>query len=194
MPLDELLLDVFCWVDDALRAPDLATPRSRGPNATLADAEVITIEIVGEFLGFSDDTSLYWFFRHYHSHDFPALVSVHRTTFVRQAANLWKVKQLLQRRLAQQLVPDDVSWLVDSLPIRACRFGRAQFCRRFRGQAAYGYDHGDRQTFYGFRLHVRADRCSGVVRAYELAPGNAADKELLPELGLPSDSLGMGDR
>src|SRR5262245_7842353 len=182
MDLDLLLLHVFCLVDDALCRLGLNHPRQRGPEPTLDDAEVITMEIVGEFLELHDDTKVFWFFRRYHSRDFPTLQSVPRPTFVRQAANLWEVKRQLQRYLAHQLVPDDVSWLVDSLPIRACRFGRAHFCRRFRGQAAYGYDHGDRTRFYGFRLHVRCDRLSGVVLAYQLAPANAADKAVLHEL------------
>src|SRR5262249_48900794 len=127
MDPDDLLLRVYCLVDDQLRAAGLDAPRRSGPKPTLTDAEVITLEVVGELLGFHDDTMLFWFFRRYHADAFPALVSVHRTTFVRQAANLWKVKQLLQRRLARQLVPDDVSWVADSMPILACRFGRALF-------------------------------------------------------------------
>jgi hypothetical protein len=42
----------------------------------LDDREVLTIEIVGESLGLYAE----WF---------PALVRLHRTTFARQAANLW---------------------------------------------------------------------------------------------------------
>jgi hypothetical protein len=192
--LDDLLLRVFCLVDDELRASGLDDPRRSGPKPTLCDAEVITMELVGELLGLDDDSRVFWFFRRYHSDAFPALASVHRSTFVRQAANLWKVKHRLQQRLARQLVPDDVSWLTDSMPIFACRFGRAGFCRRYAGQAAYGYSYADRHTFYGFRLHVRVDRRSGVILAYELAPANAADKEVLPELDLPSGSMGIGDR
>src|SRR5262245_47262546 len=191
---DDLLLRVFCLVDDALHDSAIGDPRRSGPEPALCDAEVITMEIVGELLGFHDDTMLFWFFRRYHADAFPALASLHRTTFVRQAANLWKVKQVLQRRLARHLVPADASWLVDSMPVVTCRFGRARFCRSFKGQAAYGYSHGDRHTFYGFRLHLRVDRCSGVILAYELAPANAADKEVLPELGLPAGSMGVGDR
>src|SRR5262249_11822156 len=140
---DDLLLLVFCLVDDALRDSGIDDPRRSGPKPTLCDAEIITLEIVGELLGFHDDTRLFWFFRRYHSQAFPALLSVHRTTFIRQAANLWKVKQLLQQRLTRRLLPDDVSWLADSMPVVVCRFGRANFCRSFRGQAAYGYSHGD---------------------------------------------------
>jgi hypothetical protein len=194
MDPDDLLLRVYCLVDDHLRAAGLDHPRRSGPKPTLTDAEVITLEVVGELLGFHDDTRLFWFFRRYHADAFPGLVFVHRTTFARQAANLWKVKQLLQRHLARRLVPDDVSWVADSMPILACRFGRALFCRRYPGQAAYGYSHGDRRMFFGFRLHLRIDRCSGIILAYELAPANAADKAVLPELDLPPDSMGLGDR
>src|SRR5262245_58229063 len=119
MSLPEMLLVVFCLVDDQLRALGLDQPRSRGPGPILADAEVITIEIVGEFLGYSCDSALFWHFRQYYAGDFPALRQVHRTTFARQAANLWKIKQILQDEIVRQLVPDDTFWLVDSMPLYA---------------------------------------------------------------------------
>ncbi len=141
MTPQELLLVVFCLIDDELKALDLGRLRQRGPQPTLADSEVITIEIVGEFWGLDADRDLFRHFRRYHAAEFPALARVHRTTFVRQAANLWRVKQLIQRRLAHWLAGDDPRWLVDSLPIDACQFARATFCRRFAGVADYGYDH-----------------------------------------------------
>jgi hypothetical protein len=90
---------------------------------------------------------------------------VHRTTFARQAASLWRVKQLLQARLADWLAGDDPAWLVDSLPVEACRFARATFCRRFGGQADCGYDHGVKRTFYGSRLRLRTSRVGLTVQA-----------------------------
>jgi hypothetical protein len=193
MSLADLLLRVFCWVDDALRHLRLEQPRSRGPDPILSDAEVITIEIVGEFLGLSGDARLFWHFRQYHRADFPALARVHRTTFVRQAANLWRVKQALHKELASRLVPDDSCWLADSVPLYACKFSRARYSRLFQGQAAYGYDHAQRQTYYGFRLHARVSR-EGVVRAFALAPANVSDRAALPALDLPVGSQGIGDR
>lgn len=193
MTPDDLLLHVYCLVDDELRAADLTNVRACGPEPTISDAEVITIELVGEFLSLGNDTALFGHFRCHHSDAFPALNKIHRTTFVRQAANLWKVKQFLHTRLAKLLVPDDTSWLVDSMPVYACKFGRARFCRRFFAQAAYGYDHAQRQTFYGFRLHFRTSR-EGVVLAVQLAPANASDLAVFPELNPPPDSFGFADR
>ncbi len=193
MTPQDLLLEVFCLVDDQLQALNPGRLRQRGPAPKLADSEVITMELVGEFWKLGTDQDLFRHFRRYHQAEFPALASVHRTTFARQAANLWRVKQLLPQRLAKHLAGDDPLWLVDSLPIDACQFARATFCRRFAGQADYGYCHLRKRTFYGFRLHLRTSR-DGVILGYQLAPARASEKAVLPELGLPAGSAGIGDR
>jgi Transposase DDE domain len=194
MPPQDLLLLVFCLVDDELQALNLPRLRARGPQQTqLADSEVITIELVGEFWGLDRDRALFRHFRMYHRAEFPALTRVHRTTFARQAANLWRVKQLIQQRLAGRLAAGDPVWLVDSLPVHACQFARATFCSRFAGVADYGYDHLLKRTFYGFRLHLRCSR-DGVLLGYQLAPARASDRAVLPELPLPCGSIGIGDR
>ena len=193
MTPQELLLEVFCLVDDQLQALNLGPLRQRGPTPKLADSEVITIELVGAFWKLGTDRDLFRHFRRYHTAEFPALASVDRTTFTRQAANLWHVKQLIQQRLAQRLVGDDSLWLVDSLPIDACQFARATFCQRFAGQADYGYCHLRKRTFYGFRLHLRVSR-DGVLLGYQLASARNSEKAVLPELGLPVGSVGIGDR
>lgn len=141
MTPQELLLRVFCLVDDELQALNLTNPRARGPAPALTDAEVITIELVGEFWGLDADRALYRHFVAYHAAEFPALPTVHRTTFARQAANLWAVKQRLHRRPADRLTAGRTLWLVDSFPPPVCQFARATFCARFAGEAGYGYDH-----------------------------------------------------
>jgi hypothetical protein len=191
MPPQDLLLQVFCLIDDELKA--LALPRRRGPRPTLTDSEVITIELVGEFWGLDRDTALLRHFRAYHPAEFPNLAGVSRTTFARQAANLWAVKERLRARLAAWLAAGQPVWLVDSMPIEACKFGRASFCQRLRGIADYGYDHGIKRTFYGFRLHVRASR-EGVILAYAVAPARATEKAVLAELAPPPGTVGIGDR
>jgi hypothetical protein len=111
MASQDLLLEVFCLVDDELQALDLGRLRQRGPQPALADSEVLTIELVGEFWKLGTDQDLFRHFRRYHAAEFPALARVHRTTFARQAANLWRVKQLLHQRL-QLLVelPPQTKW------------------------------------------------------------------------------------
>ena len=96
MDLETLIVAVFCLVDDVVR--DLCRGRrlrQRGPAPVLADSEVLTVEIVGEFLGPDTDRGLHAHFRRHFGHLFPGLRAVHRTTFLRQAANLWAVKLAL---------------------------------------------------------------------------------------------------
>jgi hypothetical protein len=146
--LSTFIIAVFCLIDDRLKGERI---RQRGPSLKLSDAEVLTIEIVGEFLGMDTDEGIRLFFERHYGEWFPALRLIHRTTFSRQAANLWKVKERLWQDLVA-LAPHDPSLaLVDPMPLPACLFARAYRCRRFRGEAAFGKDTLLRQTFYGFR-------------------------------------------
>jgi hypothetical protein len=194
MSTREMLLVVFCLIDDELQDPAFADAlRSRGPEPVLKDSEVLTIELVGEFLGYDRDSALFWFFREYHQAEFPNLAKVSRTTFARQAANLMKLKELLHERLASRLLGADPLWLVDSMPIPICRFGRGGYCKGFRGQAAFGYDSVQRQVYKGFRLHLRTSR-DGVILAYSLAPANVHDKDAVLDLDPEPGTVGIGDR
>jgi hypothetical protein len=85
--LNTLIITVFCLVDDWLH--EQQPPRRRGPAPKLSDSEVLTIEIVGEFLGIDAEKDLYAYFRRHYGEWFPVLKRVHRTTFTRQMANLW---------------------------------------------------------------------------------------------------------
>jgi hypothetical protein len=91
--------------------------RSRGPAPTLSDAEVLTIEIVGEFLGIDTDKGIHLFFRRHYAGWFPALGKVHRTTFARQAANFWKVKERLWEELLPLAPYDPAFAICDSMPL-----------------------------------------------------------------------------
>jgi hypothetical protein len=191
--LDSLIIAVFCLVDDTLRRVAPPRLRRRGPRPALADSEVLTIEVVGEHLGMSRDAELFSYFRRHYAHFFPALQEVHRTTFARQAANLWRVKEVLWQRLLPQTGCDPRWAMADSFPLAVCRFARAPRCRRFRGEAAYGRDHSQKATIYGFRLHARV-AWPGVVTRLSLAPAGVADAALLEELTDQTTGVCLGDR
>ncbi len=134
MDLETFITEVFCSTDDFVQAFCRAHKlRQRGPAPRLADSEVLTIEILGEFLGLDTDQGLFTHFRRHFSHFFPGLRHVHRTTFARQAANLWVVKQALWQHLAARVPHDPTLVLIDSLPVPVCRFARAWRCRSFAG-------------------------------------------------------------
>ena len=190
MDISTFIVSVFCLIDDRLKERCI---RSRGPAPKLSDAEVITIEIVGEFLGIDTDKAIHLFFRRHYGEWFPTLGEVHRTTFVRQAANLWKIKEELWQELLLLAPHDPTFALVDSMPLPACLFARAYRCERFRGEAAFGKDTLLKQTFYGFRVHMRV--CwPGVITRISVAPANAHELGVLPELLERSRGVAVGDR
>jgi hypothetical protein len=193
MDPQELLLVVFCLIDDPLKGLGLTHLRRRGRrHTTLSDSEVITIQIVGELWGITDDKALYQFFRRYYAREFPALLRVHRTTFVRQAANLCWACRRIQAQLAGLLAAGPL-WLVDSLPLPVCRFARARTSGRFPGQLGWGFDPVAVKAFYGFRLHLRTSP-DGVILAYQLAPADAAETEVIWDLAPRPLGIGLGDR
>ena len=178
MDITTFLISVFCLVDDFLKDKRL---RQRGPQPTLSDSEVMTMEIVGEFQGIDTDSGIYRYFRRHYRDWFPSLGQVHRTTFVRQAANLWAVKQQLWSILIGQIDHDPLISITDSLPIPVCRFARAYRCRLLAGETAFGRDEVTRQTFLGLRAHVLITwPC--LITDFRLAPANAHDLYVAEEL------------
>ncbi|MBW4421507.1 MAG: hypothetical protein KME13_20140 [Myxacorys californica WJT36-NPBG1] len=99
--IEEFIIAVYCCVDDQLKTLTKSAPiRGRGFEPGLSDAEVMTIEIAGEYQHYDSDKGIWSYFRrHWHSW-FPNLLS--RSSFVRQAANLWQYKQRLQQHLAAE--------------------------------------------------------------------------------------------
>jgi hypothetical protein len=194
MDLDELIISVFCLIDESLPiVTDGQRLRQRGPQPRLHDSEVLTMEVVGVYLGLTQDHALFAYFQRHWSHFFPALRRLHRTTFVRQAANLWVIKERLWQRLLTVLPHDPHLAIVDSLPLPVCQFARAYRCRRFAGEAAYGKDVVARQTFYGFRLHARL-AWPGVITRIALAPAHVHDRALVPALVDATAGFVVGDR
>ena len=190
MDLSTFIVAVFCLVDDRLEGRRI---RRRGPSPKLSDSEVLTIKVVGEFLGIDTDEAIFRYFRRHYGEWFPALGEGHRTTFCRQAANLWEVKEVLWQELLALAPHDPAFSLVDSMTLPACLFARAYRCRRFRGEAAFGKDKLLRQTFYGFGVHARAG-WPGVITRFSVAPANTHELRVLPRLAESTSGLLVGDR
>ena len=146
MSLDDFIITCFCTIDEIVPSVTQGKRlRERGPLPKLADSEVITMELVGTYLGLSQDQEVFDSFRRHYRHFFPAMGQGARSTFVQQAANLWAVKERLWCWLRDELISyDERMSIVDSVPLPVCRFARAPWCVRFRGVASYGKDHADR--------------------------------------------------
>lgn len=181
MSLEDFIIWVYCWVDDNL-TEELQGQRlrQRGFGPALSDAEVITMEIIGEFQSLDTDKGIWRYFRSHWSEWFPGLGS--RSQFAKQAANLWAVKQRLHQLLMAQLgsVKDPVH-LVDGFPLPVSHFKRAPDCHRFKGDASYGYCASKDQTYFGFEGHVMLD-FHGAIAGFCLTPAHESEREAVWEL------------
>ncbi len=195
MNLDGYIITCFVLIDDLMPSVTQGKRlRERGPMPKLTDSEVITMELVGTYLGFSQDQEVFDDFRRHSAHFFPAMAQVHRTTWLRQAANVWAVKERLWCLIRDSLLLyDPTVAIVDSMPIPVCQCARAYRCHRFDDMASFGKDHNTRQTFYGFRLHMRL--CwPGVITQMFLAPANVHEGEVVWDLTADTSGLLLGDR
>jgi hypothetical protein len=195
MNLDDFIITCFYLIDEMMPTTTKGKRlRTRGPMPKLADSEVVTIEVVATYLGLSQDQEVFDYFRRHYAHFFPALAHLDRSTFVRQAANLWAVKERLWCLIRDgMLLYDPTVAIVDSMPIPVCQFARAYRCRRFDDAASFGKDHTSRQTFYGFRLHMRL--CwPGVITQMYLAPANVSEGEVVWDVTTGTSGLLLGDR
>lgn len=88
-----------------------------GPQPTLRDREVLTIEVVGEVLGIDTDSNLFAHFGRYDADWFPGLRKNTRTTFTGPTANLGKGKQEMWQLLMQRIPHDPSLSLVERFPV-----------------------------------------------------------------------------
>ncbi|NJR41807.1 MAG: IS982 family transposase [Akkermansiaceae bacterium] len=191
---EEFIIAVFCCVDDALKSLFKAYPITiaRGFAPHLTPAEVVTMELVGEYRGLDTDKGIWQYFRgHWHAL-FPELAS--RTSFTRQAANLWQYKHLLQQQFAEHLgVFDECVHLVDGLPIVLCNFRHAPRCASFQAEASYGYCAAKAEHFYGFHGHLSVT-LKGVITGFTVSAANGNEREALWETLEQVKGLVIGDK
>jgi hypothetical protein len=182
--VDDLLLAVYCFLDDTL--PALLLPRGirrlrgRGPAPALTDAEALTILIVGEWLGCGTDASIWRHAEMYWRAAFPEMP--HRTNFVRQVANLWCVVEWLWQHLLSELgALGQELYIGDSFPLVSCGFTRAPMRHRFVEEGSYGYCASKKMKYFGLKGHLLLD-ARGIIVGVLLTAANGSDRESLDVL------------
>lgn len=99
MPVKDFIITVYCCVADSYRELVTHPLRSRGFETKLSDEEVITMEIVGEFMGKDQDKSLWRYFRN-HWHDwFPSRAA---TSAIRGVGSTLKVEHRVSKGMLNE--------------------------------------------------------------------------------------------
>jgi len=132
MDRDDFIIAVFLVVCEHYKAIQKQYRLRRGGfTPALTDEEVITMEICGEYFKLACDKDIFAYFHTHYLHFFPKLTD--RSSFVRQAANLWQVKAAIQKRLvcvSGQF--NDPVQVIDTLPMPVCVLTRAMRDRCFK--------------------------------------------------------------
>ena len=193
MDRDYFIIMVYCLVCEHYQAIVSEQRLRRGGFApALTDEEVITMEICGEYLGFDRDEAIYDYFHSHYAHFFPQLRD--RILFVRQAANLWQVKVVIQHRLT--IVSGqaaDTMQLIDTMPLPVCVYTRSKRDRCFKPYADYGYCAAKDLHYYGFKLGLRLSRI-GMIVHYALLPARPHDSQLLDDLLAGFQGVAIADK
>lgn len=181
MSTEDFIITVYCLVDELIKKMENGQKlRKRGFNPALSDSEMITMEVVSEFLSIDTDKGAWEYFSTHWRSLFPALGS--RSNFAKHAANLWVIKQWIQTLLATDLGAfSDSLHLADGFPVPVCHFRRANFSEIFAGEATYGYCASKGETYYGFKgnLLINSD---GVITGITLTQANIDERESLWDL------------
>jgi hypothetical protein len=179
--MEDFIINVYCLVDEIWKnLAGIQRLRRRGFGPRLADSEIITMEVIAEFLGIDTDKGAWEYFYQHWRDWFPMLGS--RANFAKQAANVWHLTQQIQKEIVKRLGGfSDLIHLADGFPMPVCHFKRAYFSRLFEGEAEYGYCAFKGETYYGFKGNVLINS-EGVITHVTATAANIDERDSLWEL------------
>ncbi len=153
----------------------------------MSDSEIITIAIVGELMTIDSEKSWLGFCRKNLKELFPKFCN--RTRFNRTRRFLFRVIELIRKKLTEILgYYSDPHRIVDSMPIYACKFGRAKFHKAFKGLASYGRCASKKETYFGFKFHSLI-AIDGYITDISITSANKDDRDALWDLTNKKQSL-----
>ncbi len=189
MSHEDYIISVYCVVDDYLKKMVYAPLRKRGFAPKLSDAEVISMELVGEFFEIDTDKGIWKYFKEHWSALFPHCGS--RSNFVKQASNLWRIKQLIHEELilAMKATTDSLH-MADGFPLPTCHFKRAYGSKLFKDVASYGYCASKDETYFGFKGNL-AISSQGIITGITATAANVDERQSLWDIisNVPSGLL-----
>ena len=98
MSIEDFIICVYCLVDDTVKKLLIDQElRKRGFKPRLSDSEMITMEMVAEFLGIDSDKGAWEYFCNHWRKLFPKIGS--RANFAKHVANFWHMTQKVQKDL-----------------------------------------------------------------------------------------------
>jgi hypothetical protein len=183
LPTEDLFVHVYVLIDDLITAGIIAIPPRPGPAPACSDAELLAIAQVRHLLGRRSEAAFLAEVARDWPHLFPCLP--HQSEANRRIRWLWGAFEQLRGYLARQLPADDCQQTgTTALPVK--HTSRVRGPDSWTGpnglHARFGRDAAHAEWFYGFRLAVRTDLGSRVVRAWSIVPAAVNEREVAADL------------
>ena len=193
LPTEDLFVYVYVLIDDLIMAGVIAIPPRPGPVPACSDAELLALALVRHLLGRRSEAGFLAEVARDWAHLFPVLP--HQSEANRRIRWLRGAFELLRRSLAARLPADDCQQAdTSALPVKHASRVRGPDGWTGPGglHAQFGRDAAHAEWFYGFRLAVRTDLGSRIVRAWSIVPAAVNERETgadLLETGPPPRDL-----
>ena len=183
LPTEDLFVYVYVLIDDLMTARIIAIPRRPGPVPACSDAELLAIAQVRHLLGRRSEAAFLAEVARDWSHLFPCLP--HQSEANRRIRWLRGAFEQLRVHLAVQLPADDCQQIdTTALPVKHTSRVRGPDSWTGPGglHARFGRDAAHAEWFYGFRLAVKTDLGSRIVRAWAIVPAAVSERDVAIDL------------
>jgi hypothetical protein len=184
LPTEDLFVYVYVLIHDLVIARKIAVPARPGPAPACSDAELLAIAVVRHLLGRRSESGFLAEVARDWAHLFPALP--HQSEANRRTRWLWGAFEQLRATLAARL-PEDDCQQVDTSALPVKHASRVRGPDQWTGPgndlaARFGRDAAHAEWFYGFRLAVKTDLGSRIVRAWAIVPAAVNEREVAEDL------------
>jgi hypothetical protein len=158
----------------------------------LTDKQLIALSLAAESLGIDSERYLF--------KQLPTLLAgqIERSVFNRRRRQLAFKIELLRQRMSAVLAPSEGYYLVDSMPLEICKFGRAKRLRICQEadevRPDYGYCAVHHMHYFGYKIHAA---CSpdGIIKTVDLSRASTHDIHYLNDLKTQlHDCVLVGDK
>jgi hypothetical protein len=183
LPTEDLFVCVYALIDDLVAARVIAIPRRPGPAPACSDAELLAIVQVRHLLGRRSEAGFLAEVARDWAHLFPHLP--HQSEANRRIRWLRGAFEQLRCHLAGQVPADDCQQIdTSALPVRHTSRVRGPDSWTGPGglHARFGRDAAHGEWFYGFRLAIRTDLGSRIVRAWAIVPAAVNERDVADDL------------
>ena len=184
LPTEDLFVYVYVLVHDLVLSGAISIPRRPGPSPACTDAELLAIAEVRHLLGRRSESGFLAEIARDWGHLFPVLPCQSEAN--RRTRWLWGAFEQLRTAIAARL-PEDDCQQVDTTALPVKHPSRVRGADGWTGPgndlaARFGRDAAHAEWFYGFRLAIRTDLGSRIVRTWAIVPAAVSERDVAAAL------------